>query len=277
MLLGAVSQLLQALEVDHCRLHIVLLLLLLLLLLKLHSHKILHLHEVVGDHAELLILWIISTSLRIEHHLHVHVGVDIIHTLPWEAHLILHHHTRELIHVLHAVHANRCGHLVLHALILVHLGTSWCAIIGSQLVFSVRVRALVHVFAIAALSKMSAQNSFEIGSRHAVRSLLLYKVRFLILLLDLIVPILRLIVVVLIHSVHVILHVVLVVAASVAAHVLAATAAAAEASEVALILHAAPAILWRTASRPYWSLFPHLLVFTRRLIAVLVLDALLRQ
>ena len=124
---------------------------------------------------------------------------------------------------------------------------------------------------------MSAQNSFVIGSRHAVRSLLLYKVRFLILFLDLIVPVLRLIVVVLIHSVHVILHVVLVVAASVAAHVLAATAAAAEASEVALILHTTPAILWRTASSPYWSFFPHLLVFTRRLIAVLVLDALLRQ
>jgi hypothetical protein len=135
LLLRAISQLLEALEVDHCWLHVVLG----LLLLKLHAHKILHLHEVVGDHAELLILWIISTSLWIEHHLHVHVGVNIIHTLTWEAHLVLHHHTRELIHVLHAVHAEWGGHLVVHTIILSHLWTSRCAIIGSQLVVSVRI------------------------------------------------------------------------------------------------------------------------------------------
>ena len=161
LLLGAVGQLLQALEVDHCRLHIVLSLLLLLLLLKLHSHKILHLHEVVGDHAKLLILWIIATSLRVEHHLHVHVGVDIIHTLPWEAHLILHHHTRELIHVLHAVHANGRGHLILHAIILSHLGAGRCAIIGPELVVAVRVRALVSVFAMAACKTKSINLKFD--------------------------------------------------------------------------------------------------------------------
>ena len=96
----------------------------------------------------------------------------------------------------------------------------------------------------------------------------------LVLLLELIVPVLGLIVVVLIHSVHVVLHVVLVVAAAVAAHVLAT--ATAEVTKVALILHAAPAVLGWTATRP-WPLFPHLLVFTRRLIAVLVLNALLGQ
>ena len=155
LLLRAVSQLLKALEVDHCWLHIVLSLLLLLLELLhiLHSHEILHLHEVVGDHAELLILRIIATSLRIEHHLHVHVRVDIIHTLTWEAHLILHHHTRELVHVLHAVHADGSGHILVHTIILSHLRTSRCAIIGSQLVVAVRIRALVAIFAVSACNQ----------------------------------------------------------------------------------------------------------------------------
>ena len=142
LLLGAISQLLKALEVDHCWLHIVLSLLLLLLKLLhiLHTHEILHLHEVVWDHAELLILWIIATSLRIEHHLHVHVRVDIIHTLTWEAHLVLHHHAWELVHILHALHADWRWHVIsIHSIILSHFWTSWCAIASSQLMLSMGV------------------------------------------------------------------------------------------------------------------------------------------
>jgi hypothetical protein len=112
----------------------------LLLLLELHSHQVLHLHKVVRDHSELLILWIIATSLWIEHHLHVHVGVDIIHTLTWEAHLVLHHHAWELVHVLHALHADWRWHIVsIHTIILSHFRTSWCAIARSQLMLSMGV------------------------------------------------------------------------------------------------------------------------------------------
>jgi hypothetical protein len=117
---------------------------------------------------------------------------------------------------------------------------------------------------------MSALDSFVIWTWNAIWNLLL----LLLLLIVLIVPVLRLIVVVLVHSVHVILHIVSVVAAAVAAHVLSTTAP--EALEATLILHATPAILLWTASRP-WSFFSHLLVFTRRLIAVLILNALLCQ
>ena len=128
-----------------------LLLLLLLLLLELNSHKILHLHEVVWEHAELLILWIIPTALRIEHHLHVHaVGVHIVHPLTWERHLILHHHTWELIHILHAVHAHGGLHLVIHTIVWSHfLTTIWCATTRPQLMISMSIRALITILALA--------------------------------------------------------------------------------------------------------------------------------
>lgn len=136
LLLRSIIHLLQALKVDHRWLHVVGG----LLLLKLHlSHQVLHLHEVVRDHTELLILRIITAALWIKHHLHVHVRVDIIHTLTWESHLALHHHAWELIHVLHAFHANWSGHLVVHSIILSHLGTSRCVIISSQFMVSVRI------------------------------------------------------------------------------------------------------------------------------------------
>lgn len=117
MLLGTVWHLLQLLEVNHSWLHVVVGL---LLLLQLHTHQlILHLHELVGHHAELLILWVVAASLRVEH-LHVHhIGVDIVHSLTGEAHLVLHHHTWELVHVLHAVDAHRRWHLVAHSLAVV--------------------------------------------------------------------------------------------------------------------------------------------------------------
>lgn len=84
--------------------------------MELHSHQlVLHLHELVWNHAELLILWVIATALGIEHHLHVHVRVNVVHALTWEAHLVLHHHSWELVHVLHAVHAHGGWHLVVHS------------------------------------------------------------------------------------------------------------------------------------------------------------------
>lgn len=120
------------------------------MLLKLHSHDVLHLHEVVWDHSKLLVLWVISTTLWIEHHLHVHIWINIIHSLAWESHLILHHHTLELVHVLHAIHSDWRWHLVVHPIILSHLWTAWCAIIGSQLVIAVCVRAFISIFAMTA-------------------------------------------------------------------------------------------------------------------------------
>ena len=125
--------------------------LLLLLLLKLNSHEILHLHEVIGKHTELLILRVISTTLRIEHHLHVHaVWVHIVHSLAWELHLILHHHTWELVHILHAVHAHGGLHLVIHTIILSHLLTAiWCATPSPQLMISMSIGALITILALA--------------------------------------------------------------------------------------------------------------------------------
>ena len=120
------------------------------MLLKLHSHEVLHLHEVVWDHSKLLVLWVISTTLWIEHHLHVHIWINIIHSLAWESHLILHHHTLELVHVLHAIHSDWRWHLVVHPIILSHLWTAWCAIIGSQLMIAVCVRAFISIFAMTA-------------------------------------------------------------------------------------------------------------------------------
>ena len=124
---------------------------------------------------------------------------------------------------------------------------------------------------------MSALDSFVVWTWHAV-----WNLRLLLLLLPLIVlivPVLRLIVVVLTHSVHIVLHAVSIVTAAIAAHVLATSST--EALEIALSLHspsAAELSLWTATSSSWRSpLFPHLLVFTRRLIAVLVLDALLCQ
>lgn len=111
LLLATIVHLLQTLEVDHCWLHVVGG----LLLLHLESHQALHLHKLIWDHAKLLILRIISGTLWIEHHLHVHVGVNIVHSLTAEGcHIVLHHHAGELVHVLHAVHAHWLWHLVVH-------------------------------------------------------------------------------------------------------------------------------------------------------------------
>lgn len=93
------------------------------LLLHLHAHHFLHVHELVWHHTmlKLSVLWILGTTL-VEHHLHVRVHVD---TLSWEAHLVLHHHTWELLHVLH-IHT--LHHWVwLGCLILSHLSTHWLA------------------------------------------------------------------------------------------------------------------------------------------------------
>lgn len=119
MLLGSVRHFLQVFEVDDCWLHVVGG----LLLLQLDSHQlVLHLHELVWNHAELLVLRVVTASLWIEHHLHVHVRVDVVHVLAWESHLVLHHHSRELVHILHSVHAShRSRHLVVHTTILSHL------------------------------------------------------------------------------------------------------------------------------------------------------------
>lgn len=115
VLLGTIRQGLHLLEVDNSWLHVERLLLL-LLLLELHSHQlVLHLHELVGNHSKLLILWIISTSLWIEVHHQIHLRVHVVHTLTWEAHLILHHHTWELVHILHFLQWRR--HLVVHTVV----------------------------------------------------------------------------------------------------------------------------------------------------------------
>lgn len=90
LLLGTIRQFLKVLEVDDCWLHWVLSL---LLLLELHTHQLaLHLHELlIWNHTELLILGVVATTLM-EHHLHVHIWVNVVHSLAWEAHLVLHHH-----------------------------------------------------------------------------------------------------------------------------------------------------------------------------------------
>jgi len=80
-------------------------------------------HELVWHHTvlELSVLWVLG-SILIEHHLHVRVHVE---TLGWHAHhLVLHHHSWELLHILHALH-----HWVwLWCLtILSHLSTHWLA------------------------------------------------------------------------------------------------------------------------------------------------------
>ena len=68
-LLGTIWHGLHLLEVDHSWLHVERLLLLLLLLLQLHAHQlVLHLHKLLGDHSELLVLRVVSAALRIEVH-----------------------------------------------------------------------------------------------------------------------------------------------------------------------------------------------------------------
>lgn len=117
LLLSTIRHALKLLEVDHGWLNVVV-----LLLLKLHTHQlILHLHELVWHHSKLLVLRIVSTSLWVEHHLHVHVWIDIVHSLAREAHLVLHHHTGELVHILHTIHSHRGWHLVAHSVVLANL------------------------------------------------------------------------------------------------------------------------------------------------------------
>lgn len=116
---------------------------------------------------------------------------------------------------------------------------------------------------------MSAFNSFVVGSWNAIWNLLL------LLLIVLIVPVLRLIVVVLIQSVHVVLHIVaLIMATAISLHVL--TTATTETLEVALILHSTSSEILLTASRS-WLLSPHLLILSWSLVAVLVLNTFLCQ
>lgn len=108
---------LQLLEVDHGGLHAELLLLL------LHDHQlVLHLHELVlvQVHAELLVLGIVATTLWEVHH-QVHLRIHVVHALSREAHLVLHHHAWELVHVLHTIHSHWSWHLIVHAVVLAHL------------------------------------------------------------------------------------------------------------------------------------------------------------
>ena len=85
----------------------------------------------------------------------------------------------------------------------------------------------------------------------------------------------RLIVVVLVHSIHIVLHVISVVSTAVVpAHILAA--AATETLKVTLIRHTTSAKVLVTTSGP-WLLSSHLLVLSRSLVAILILDALLSQ
>lgn len=145
VLLGAVLHGFQLLEVDHGGLHVE------LLLLQLHSHQlVLHLHELVwiGDHAKLLILRIVATTLESVHH-QVHLWVHVVHALSWEAHLVLHHHAWELVHVLHSIHSHWSRHLVVHTVVLTHLLASWGALGSPQFLITVSIRALVTKFAVS--------------------------------------------------------------------------------------------------------------------------------
>lgn len=93
------------------------------LLLHLHAHHFLHLHELVWHHTvlELSVLWVLGTIL-VEHHLHIWVNV---HTLGWHAHhLVVHHHSWELLHVLHMHAIHWVG---LRYLVVSHLSTHWLA------------------------------------------------------------------------------------------------------------------------------------------------------
>ena len=77
----------------------------------------------------------------------------------------------------------------------------------------------------------------------------------------------------LIQSVHIVLHIVaLIMATAISLHVL--TTATTETLEVALILHSTSAEILLTTSRS-WLLSPHLLILSRSLVTVLVLDTLL--
>lgn len=109
LLRGTVLELLNVLEMDNGWLALE-------LLLHLHTHKVLHLHELVWHHTmlvELLALWVLV--LLVENHLHVHVRVHV-HTIS-EAHLVLLHHIAEWVHVLHAIHHWAwLWHLVVHSL-----------------------------------------------------------------------------------------------------------------------------------------------------------------
>jgi len=164
LLLSTIRQFLKVLEVDDCRLHRVLSLL--LLLLELHSHQLaLHLHELlVWNHAELLILRIIATTLMTEHHLHIHIWVNVVHTLTWETHLVLHHHSWELIHILHTtIHSHWCWHLVVHAIAWTHLViTIWGSLRRSQFMVTMSITALVTEFAITTFFEMSTFNGLVI-------------------------------------------------------------------------------------------------------------------
>lgn len=131
LLLGAIRHLLHVLEIDHCLVWLTHVVEVGLLLLQLHSHQlVLHLHELVGHHAELLILGVVAAALWVEHHLHVDVWIHVVHSLARESHLVLHHHTWELVHVLHTVHSHWCWHLsTVHAVAV--WSTTWLLSIWS--------------------------------------------------------------------------------------------------------------------------------------------------
>jgi hypothetical protein len=83
----------------------------------LHSHVLilhLHLHVLIRNHPlmELLILRILP--LRV---LHKHIQILMIHIhilLIW--HLVLHHNTLKLIHIIRIIHINLRGHWHLHTI-----------------------------------------------------------------------------------------------------------------------------------------------------------------
>jgi len=131
-----------------------------LLSLHLHSHKVLHVHELIWHHScllELLTLWVlVLLSLSIEHDLHIHVRIHI-HALAWEGHLILHHHTIEWVHILHAIHHRAwLRHFVVH-FHTSHFSTcTWLLLNRSEFSLSVSILALVSIFAKTVFFEMSA-------------------------------------------------------------------------------------------------------------------------
>lgn len=164
LLLSSISHLFKVFEIDDCWLHGVGLL---LLLLQLHSHQlILHLHELVWDHAKLLILGVVATALRIEHHLHIHIWVNVVHSLTRESHLIIHHHTWELVHLLHAFHVHWSWHLLTHATAWSHFWLLWrtCSWCSSKFVFTMCVLAFISELAVSTFLEMSTQNGLVVWS-----------------------------------------------------------------------------------------------------------------
>jgi len=139
LLRGSILELLDVFEVDYGRKAA------LIICLHLHSHNILHVHELVRHHTvlELCVLWILCTILRIEVHVRVHVD-----TLSRETHLVLHHHSWEL-HILHAhtVHSHRAWlHLIISHLATHCSSTCWILLTRSKICVTMGIRAFISIF-----------------------------------------------------------------------------------------------------------------------------------